>query len=303
MDRRIVAPAARALVAFAVLALVTVRARAEQVRGQRQAYSTGKLIGRGGWSKVSVATPLGGTPRGGTQRVVAKRFAPRRHEDPAAARAAMERQFRRELGVLRRLGAIDGFPELLDHGRHDGEPFLVLSRRPGVNLHDWRVARKSPPSDEEVVDILLRAADRLSALHARGYQHRDVKPGNITIGPRGEVSVVDVGRAGARRARAGGSSWFMAPEQYRDGARSAATDVFGLASTGFFLMTGEAPFLGEQATAEERRARFEQRPMLQKIADPALRAIFWRAMEPAARDRHPTMAAFAAELRAWRDAR
>lgn len=94
--------------------------------------------------------------------------------------------------------------------------------------------------------------------HQRGVLHRDLKPSNILIDAEGKPYVVDFGLA--KRLHSSleltqgdvrlGTPRYMAPEQVAPdrGAVTTATDVYGLGSVLYFLLTGVSPIQGISAS-------------------------------------------------------
>jgi serine/threonine-protein kinase len=129
-----------------------------------------------------------------------------------------------------------------------------------------------PP--ETATDILVQAASALHAAHLAGVVHRDVKPGNLLIGPGGMTKLGDFGMAhglagvpmGQASVRAG-TPFYTAPEIWRGGVASAASDIYALGATYFHLLTGRPPYLEADLAAVERAH------VIDPIPDP-------RAMEP-----------------------
>jgi hypothetical protein len=101
---------------------------------------------------------------------------------------------------------------------------------------------------QTALSLVMGVADALTAIHAAGIVHRDLKPSNVLLasdGPR----VIDFGIARAVEAsvvtRAGttvGSPQYMAPEQARGDAVTAASDVWALGALACFAATARAPF-------------------------------------------------------------
>ncbi len=67
---------------------------------------------------------------------------------------------------------------ILDVGMHDGQPYLVTELVEGANL----AAETAPWSVERALPVLTAVADGLTAIHAHGIVHRDIKPGNVVVG-------------------------------------------------------------------------------------------------------------------------
>ncbi len=80
-------------------------------------------------------------------------------------------------------------------------PYLVLEFVDGPSLAD--VLAVDPVEPEFALDVVAQAAEGLYAAHRAGLVHRDVKPGNLLIGPERRVKVTDFGIAHAAGSGAG----------------------------------------------------------------------------------------------------
>jgi serine/threonine protein kinase len=210
----------------------------------------------------------------------------------------------------RALGAVSDHPHIVTLHRavlrEDGDPMLVLELCDG-SLAD-RVATTGPLGVREAIATAVKLAGALETAHRAGVLHRDLKPSNVLTTVYAEPVLADFGIAGLREATAGGSSQrsgrsvhHAAPEVLLGAPASAASDVYGLASTLYELLDGHAPFFvtaGEDAAEVQRRIISGTPPRLEAPGtSPALRELLRRALakDPAAR---PSSAlAFAQELR------
>lgn len=115
----------------------------------------------------------------------------------------------------------------------------VLARRPDDDRIDRKPLRFSVPIVQELLDA-LHAAHRLDP----PIIHRDIKPGNLMIGPNG-LTVLDFGiaRAATDRSASGlGAPAYQAPEQVRGGHLSPATDLYAVGGVLYELLTGQLAF-------------------------------------------------------------
>ena len=202
-------------------------------------YRVVGVLGRGGMSVVELAEDADGRP------VARKRI----HVHGSAAQVdEAHRRLRREAELLRRLDH-PGIVRLLEVEDEGTDLVLVMPFLPGGTLAD-RVAATGPlpaPQVEYLLDALL---DALAAAHRGGVVHRDIKPDNILFDASGRPALADFGVATARDMTAGltangmvvGTPTFMAPEQARGEPASAASDVFALAATMLFALTGVGPY-------------------------------------------------------------
>jgi len=117
-----------------------------------------------------------------------------------------------------------------------------------------RVKRKGPLPADEARRIMKEVADALSAAHAIGIIHRDIKPDNILLeGTRGRVMVTDFGIAKAISSSSGatltgagvaiGTPSFMSPEQAAGEKEiDVRSDLYSLGIVAYQMITGELPF-------------------------------------------------------------
>jgi tetratricopeptide (TPR) repeat protein len=229
-------------------------------------------------------------------------------------------RLRREAQALARLSS-PNVVAVYDVGVADGELFVVMQLVAGVTL-DRALAERAlrPP---EIVELLVQAGRGLVAAHAAGIVHRDFKPGNVLVDRDGAVRVSDFGLSRATEDAAQttpkgtaldvsmtrgdivGTPAYMAPEQFRGGPITHATDQFSFCVTLWEALCGERPFAGEDVTTIRDavlagRRRDTNDPRLSRRA----RRVLERGLATDPVDRFPSMAALLATLaprrrRAW----
>jgi len=135
-------------------------------------------------------------------------------------------------------------------------PYLVMQYIDGDSLQDL-VVREGPLDVTTALRMTAQLASALSAAHDQGLVHRDVKPANILVGAAGQrVWITDFGLARAvddasltRTGFIAGTPHYMSPEQARGEAVRASSDLFGLGSVLYFVLTGRPPFRAERTLA------------------------------------------------------
>jgi serine/threonine-protein kinase len=197
---------------------------------------------------------------------------------------------------------------VFDYGQDENGPFIVMELIDGEDIATI-LRRGGPLAPRQAARLTAEVARALSAAHARGFVHRDVKPGNILLSSEGRVKVGDFGIARAvaeaQMTLPGttlGSVHYFSPEQARGEQATTASDVYSLGIVLFEVLTGRRPFEGDSA-ASIAIARLSGPPpdpsAVRAGIPPALVAIVSRAMAPDPADRFPSAAAMAHALEAY----
>ncbi|MEK7469024.1 MAG: PQQ-binding-like beta-propeller repeat protein [Planctomycetota bacterium] len=204
--------------------------------------------------------------------------------------------FEREAGMIAGLDH-PNIAKVFEVGEIAGKPFLAMQLIEGKTLDDAGpgVAR------EQRLRWVRDAASAVGAAHAAGVIHRDIKPSNVMVGPDGHVYVLDFGLAksveiadgtGGASHLIAGTPNYMSPEQAR-GKAETRSDIYGLGGVLYALMTGRAPFVGENAT-EVILQVVDRDPLAPRKLDPGmssdLEAIVLKCLEKDPARRYATIA-------------
>ncbi|HUK62161.1 MAG TPA: serine/threonine-protein kinase, partial [Dongiaceae bacterium] len=232
--------------------------------------------------------------------------------DDALANDEARRRFKLEARVLSRL-LHPGIATLFDLDSDDRTEFLVMEYVPGQTLAELLAGGPLPESRARAIAVEI--AEALQAAHEQGVIHRDLKPGNVVITPRGRAKVIDFGLAHLVAGGAGsvamssaagtpsfaGTVPYMAPEQVQQRGVDARTDLYALGLLVFEMITGRPVYASDDPVATMYRIVHEPAPSL-RVASPGvsrdLDAIVTRCLDKAPDRRFPDAAALARALRA-----
>jgi serine/threonine protein kinase len=170
----------------------------------------------------------------------------------AAASPESRRRFLREARAVAALDH-DHIVTIFHVGEDRGSPWLAMKLFRGESLKD-RLGGPNPcmPADQ-LMRVGEEVADALTAAHAQGLIHRDVKPSNILLEEGTErVKLIDFGLALAddgegQLTRTGcvvGTPAYMAPEQADGCEIDHRSDLYGLGCVLYRASTGRLPFEG-----------------------------------------------------------
>lgn len=163
-----------------------------------------------------------------------------------AAEPSLRERFRREARALTKVKH-PRVVQLFEEGEDKGFCWYSMELVKGLDLRH-RID-KGPMSAAEVDALAVALLEALAAVHEAGVVHRDIKPGNILIGPEGprlcDFGIAQVSGATTLTESAAmlGSLRYMAPEQ-RWGKADDRSDLYALGVVLHEALSGGVP--GEQ---------------------------------------------------------
>jgi serine/threonine protein kinase len=260
------------------------------------------LLGYGGSSAVFLALN-----RSTNEKVAIKVFLPRSTMDKQAQKNFYQR-FLREAEAASELD----HPNILSiysYGEYNGLPYIVMPYMPGGTLSEY-VAKYGPLSLSIAQQYLAQISSALDYAHENGCVHCDVKPANLLLDGWGRVMLSDFGivrlmqpdGASAEQPTKSpetlmGTPDYISPEQALGEPLDGRSDIYSLAVTLFFLLTGSPPFKAESSIAMALMHVHDTPPMLGTMrADitPQIDRVFAKALSKWPEDRYQTAGEFSA---------
>ena len=157
----------------------------------------------------------------------------------------------------------DGIVSVRDHFEENGTAYIVMEYLDGITLKQY-VKQKDKFSIEDTNKIIMSVANALMKVHEFGVIHKDVGPDNIMVLRDGSVKLLDFGAATNLYKRESGDivsfkRGYAPPEQYRENGRLGPwTDVYALAATMYFCLTGVKPVESMKRDAGETLQPFSK---------------------------------------------
>ncbi|WP_162462260.1 serine/threonine-protein kinase [Mycolicibacterium sp. CBMA 234] len=274
----------------------TQRALAEPIDQEltKVGFADVTLVGKGGFGAVyrGIETSL--------DRTVAIKVLDPNHDDDDLTRFLREQ---------RAMGRLSGHPNIVGVLHVDvtsrGEPYIVMPYHARGSILD-RIKRAGPMGTSDCLRLGIKIAGALETAHATAILHRDIKPANILVSAYGEPQLADFGIsriAGAFETSARvitASPAFSAPEVLIGEPPTVASDIYGLAATLFYTLTGHPAY--ERRPGERGVTQFLR--IVERVHDdlnsaaipPELTTVIAQAMAPDGADRQKSAADFGRHL-------
>jgi len=231
---------------------------------------------------------------------------------PAGALAdeEMRKRFRREAMALSKLNH-PNIATIHDFNTEKDVDFLAMEYISGVTLGEKSLRGALP--EAEVVQVGKQAAEALEAAHEQGLIHRDLKPGNIMVTPKGLVKVLDFGLAKLLRPSGminktltltgtqslSGTLPYMAPEQLEGREVDERTDIHALGAILYELATGKRPY-PQETPSELIQAILHKQPELPRSlgaqVSEGLERIIFKCLEKEPANRYASAKELIADL-------
>lgn len=214
-------------------------------------YVLGAALGQGGFGITYIALDMVTN-----QRVAIKEYYPtycsaRTNQSAVTAYSSQEdvylkgkERFLDEARTLKSLSDLPNIVNVLDFFESNNSAYLVMEFLEGSSLKEFAARHGKFPAQEFLQQIRPLMED-IQRMHERGVIHRDIAPDNIILMPSGQMKLIDFGSA---RSYLGDKSMtvvvkkgFAPLEQYMSKGATASTDVYALAATIYYCITGTVP--------------------------------------------------------------
>jgi len=195
-------------------------------------------------------------------------------------------------------------------GEREGSCYFSMKFVEGGQLDE--VVKREPISIRHSIELIAKLARTLHYAHEHGVLHRDIKPGNILLDAKGEPLLTDFGLARlvetestvTRTLEVMGTPSYMAPEQAAGETTklTKATDIYGLGTVLYELLTGHPPFVG-RTSYQTIRLLLDTEPRQPRQWNPKigreLSTICMKCLEKDPKRRYSSALALAEDLEHW----
>ena len=225
---------------------------------------------------------------------------------------------KRQLREARAVAKLDhpNICSVYDVNEAESFTFIVMQYIEGESLADRM--DQEPLGVSRALTLIEQAAEGLAEAHAHGIVHRDVKPQNMMITPRGQLKLLDFGLA--KQVNPGdpvdteaptetmlsqpglivGTMPYMSPEQVKGEPLEASSDMFSLGVTLYEMLAGKHPFKDQSAAVTMSRILLGEpipTDQFQAQVSPELESLLSKMLSKDKETRYQNAEEFLADLR------
>ena len=277
-------------------------------------YILGRVLGQGGFGITYIAQDYQTKERVAVKEYFPTEFAGRTNgthvqiysEEREAGFAYGKAQFLEEARTLAAVTGSENIVRIHSYFEENGTAYFTMDYVEGLPLDEYLKTRGAHLKAAEAAALLLPLMGALDTVHRKGIVHRDIAPDNIIISPEGKARLIDFGAA---RYSTGEKSksldvilkhGFAPMEQYtRRGRQGPWTDVYAMAATYYFALTGKVPPDAIERIAEDT---LEPPSALGSDLSAGEEQVLLKGLAVQAPERWQTMGEFRAALQAVRGA-
>ena len=179
-----------------------------------------------------------------------------------------------------------------------GEPFYTMEFLPHPSLSEV-ISDVGPIDESQALRIIIQLTKALEHCHSLGVIHRDVKPDNIIVTPKGRLMLVDFGLAADAEQTALtadgavlGTPHYMAPEVVKGQAAKEAADIYAVGAVAYEMLAGHRPIKAEslqEAMMAILCGQIEPITQLRPNLHPLWQEVIGKAMALELDERYPSM--------------
>lgn len=155
------------------------------------------------------------------------------------------KRFIEEAEILNRLNGTPNVVRITDYFQQNNTAYFVMEYIDGTTLSRMIAENEGKIEFDKASDIIYKVGRTLEFINSRyGIFHRDMSPENIMVRQDGDPVIIDFGNAKSYVRSAGESMsvvlkpGFAPPEQYTGKNQGPWTDVYSLAGTFYYMVSG-----------------------------------------------------------------
>jgi HAMP domain-containing protein len=218
--------------------------------------------------------------------------------------ATLADRFKQEIRLARKI-THKNILRTHDFGEVDGMRYLSMEYVRGITLKHLLSQNRLLPTAAGL-RIARQICSGLSAAHAAGVIHRDIKPQNVLIEPNGGVKIMDFGIARLSEDKGMtatgiviGTPDYISPEQAKGGALDLRTDIYSAGIVFYEIFSGTLPFESDTPLGIVLKHIQDDPPPIETknaAIDPKIARIVMKSIERDPDRRYPSMAEVARDL-------